>query len=253
MSDQKAIVAKVVPVVPVVNGRMVANDLEGVRLIAHVLFTSRLLPSSIDSPEKAFVLCNAANELGIGYTEAITGIGVISGRPVLHSRLPMSLAIRTGQFAGLSVDWSGAADKLACKVTVKRRFPNVPDLMEFVGEFSMADAQRANLLNKEVWKTYPKDMLLARAKSRALGLGFADALGGMGIVQPEDEDRAFAPTTRVVVNEAGPAAATADAIDALSDGEPLPLPDGPPERAGNDFGREMAAAMDSPPPEKSRR
>lgn len=217
-------IQKAKPQVAIVGGRMMASDIEGVWRIAQAMFESGLMPNGVKSPAAAFVMCNAANELGIGFTEAITGIGVINGRPVLHSRLPMSLALRTGQFGGMDVEWTGKGDTTGCKVTVKRNTPG--GVLEFVGEFSMDDAKRAGLLGKDVWKSYPKDMLLARAKSRALGNGFADALGGMGIAQPDDEDKIFA--RRVVVNEAGPAAATGDAIDALGDEND---PGAPPEGA----------------------
>jgi hypothetical protein len=253
MADIKAIV-------PVEGGRLMPKDIEGIWRVGQMLLGSGLLPRDIKSPEAAAVFVNAAMELQIPFTAAITGIAIVNGRPLLHSKLPLALAMKTGQFRGLEEEWTGLAPDgsltpaAVCTVIVRRQVGD--QVLEFVGRFGMADAKQAGLAGKGVHGPYPKDMLYARASSRALSRGFADALCGMGVVQPEDEDRVFAP--RRVENEALAAGAGTAAIDAIPDDE---QPQGaagsaevrPPQPAApspDDFAVEIAAEMDKAPAKK---
>ena len=47
------------------------------------------------------------------------------------------------------------------------------------GRFSMADAKRAGLASKDVWKSYPRRMLQMRARGFALRDAFPDVLRGL--------------------------------------------------------------------------
>jgi hypothetical protein len=248
--------------IPIINGRLEPQSLGGMVRIADMLMLSGMM-STVKNREQALVLVVAACELKLSYIDTLTGLAIVNGKPMLHSRLPMALAIRTGQFNGVDVKFDGVGDGLTCFVTVRRRYAD-GTVCAFDGEFSMADAKKAGLMAKDNWQKYPRDMLKARAMSRALGMGFADAFGGMGTVQPDDEEAVFnAGTRRAVVNEAATSDAAA-AIDAIGEmdagrnrddnahpethaegpGRSETTPDAPPPARDDDFAAEMAGQMD---------
>jgi hypothetical protein len=210
--------------VPIESGRLAPRDIEGLWRVGQMLLGSGLLPQGVRTPEAAAVLVNAAMELGIPFTAAITGISIVNGRPLLHSKLPLALAIKTGQFRGMEERWEGlgpdgsVTDRSVCTVTVRRQVGD--QVLSFSGSFGVADAKRAGLAGKGTHALYPKDMLFHRAKSRAIERAFPDALCGLGVVQPEDEERVFAP--RRVTNEALQPAASTSAIDAIDLAETSP-------------------------------
>lgn len=181
--------------VPITNGKLVPSDLEGIVRVSDMYLQSGLLPGGIKTIQAACVWANAVLELGIGFTAGLTGIAVVNGRPLLHSKLPLALAMKTGQFRGLTEEWTGLApdgsltESSVCKVTVKRQVGD--EVLSFVGSFGVADRKAAGLAGKGTHAQYPKDMIFHRAKSRALERGFPDALCGMGVVAIEDEDTAF--------------------------------------------------------------
>jgi hypothetical protein len=84
------------------------------------------------------------------------------------------------------------------------------------GVFSMADAKQAELLTKRNWRNYPADMLLNRARARALSTTFPDALLGMGI--DTDGDFFDGDRPRHVRNDAPPPPSrAASLIDSIPD------------------------------------
>lgn len=226
MADEKSLSGPI----PVVHGVLAPRHANDIATLAKTLYESRLL--KVDSPQAAFVLVACAAELKLTLTEMLTGVCVFNGKPLLYGKLPLSLAMRNPAFRGMEEAWTGLApdgsltDASVCRVVVKREIGGT--VMEFAGTFGVADAKKAGLWGKGTYNQYPRDLLFHRAKSRALERGFADSMGGMGVVQPDDEERI---NTRVVVNEA-PAPSTS-AIDAIPD-EPAP----------DTFVAEIGAAME---------
>lgn len=237
--------------IPVVNGVLAPRHANDIATMAKTLYESRLI--KVDSPQAAFVLVACAAELKLTLTEMLTGVCVFNGKPLLYGKLPLSLAMRNPGFRGIAETWTGLApdgsltDAAVCKVVVKREVGG--NVLEFTGMFGVADAKKAGLWGKGTYNLYPKDMIFHRAKSRALERGFADSMGGMGVIQPEDEEAALRP--RVVVNEAAPAASTS-AIDAIPDetptgaGEQAAPPVSPAPVAADKFAAEMAVEMEKP-------
>jgi hypothetical protein len=88
-----------------------------------------------------------------------------------------ALAVRHPDFAGINVEYAGEGDRLVCKCTIKRMVKGVADT--YVASFGIEDAKQAGLLGKDVWKSYTKDMLRNRARSRAIRFLFPDALCGL--------------------------------------------------------------------------
>jgi hypothetical protein len=116
-------------------------------------------------------------EMGLGPMTALRGIDVIEGRPSLTSEM---LAARIFA-AGHRIEWRHVADD---KVTV--RIERGDGLSEAETTWTMHDARRAGLANKQNWVRYPRAMLRARALSECAQLACPDVALGLDVVASVD-------------------------------------------------------------------
>lgn len=145
---------------------------------------SGLLPKGIDTPAKAFVIIQKGAELGFSAMASMEFIYPVNGRP----RLAPAGALAKVKAAGLLADYDerveGEGEEMRAIVTSLRKGTQRP----VVTTFTWADAKRASLTHKENWKTYPKRMLLARARGFNLQDNFPDLLGGLQVRETYDLD-----------------------------------------------------------------
>src|SRR4051812_30875745 len=66
---------------------------EVMRQQATALVASRLLPRSVDTPEKAIAIIQTGRELGIGPMQALRAIHVIEGKPTMSAELMAGLVL----------------------------------------------------------------------------------------------------------------------------------------------------------------
>lgn len=127
---------------------------------------------------QAIVKILAGRELGIGPMAAMQGINIISGRTTASAGLIASLIKRSSKYNYKVVEMS---DK---RVTIE-----FFEEKEKVGNssFTIEDAKIANLLAKDVWKKYPKNMLFARAISNGARWYCPDIFSGSVYVPEELE------------------------------------------------------------------
>jgi hypothetical protein len=137
--------------------------------MAQTLAQSGLLPNDINSPEKAFAIMAAGAELGIGPMTALRSIVMVKGKVTLSSELMLRLAVNNG----VTFRWDETTTERA-ELTLMR-----PGFDPFTSAFSMDDAKRAQLAGRGPWKTYPANMLRARAISNAVRAYCPDLLTGV--------------------------------------------------------------------------
>ncbi len=118
---------------------------------------------------QAIVKILAGREMGIGPSAAMAGIYIIDGKTVLSAGLIAS-AIKRSERYDFRVK---ALTPQACTITFLERG-------EVVGEsaFTLEDAQAAGLANKPVWKSYPRNLLFARALTNGARWYCAGVFGG---------------------------------------------------------------------------
>lgn len=166
----------------------VAKTFEDQQRLARMYKESKVLPERFNSDAMIITALHFASEHFPGKEmTALRNIAVINGTPSLFGDLPLAMVQRSPEFAMIDERFNpedGNIDddkfQAVCKVT--RVKPGGHELI-VTRCFSVADAKRAQLWGKNVWKAYPKRMLQMRARSWALKDCFADVLMGIAIVE----------------------------------------------------------------------
>lgn len=145
-------------------------------------------PRDIDTAEKVFLALQNGLELGLTPMAALQNSMVVNNRVTLFGELVEGMVRAHPEFVDMKVEYSGDGEEYKCAVTIERK-GQTPR----VGEFSIADARKAELLTdprkKDTWQKYTKDMLFWRAFSRAKRI-FSDRL--KGVVMPHEAEEAAA-------------------------------------------------------------
>lgn len=147
---------------------------EQMRTFAAHLVKTGFLPRAVDTPEKAVAIMLTGRELGLPPMRALRSIHIIQGKPTLAAELMLALFKAKG---GRS-QFRESTDRSA---TLWLRHPNGDEHEE---TFTIEDAERARLLNKDGWKNYPRAMLRARVISAGLRAVAPDVIGG--VYDPEE-------------------------------------------------------------------
>ncbi len=148
-------------------------------LMAKQIAESGLAPQGLKTPQQVFVALQWGHELGLSPMVAVSNISVINGKPTLSADIMFAIVRSHHEYAGCS--WKKNDDHNAC-VEIRRKTGEY--IETYIGYFSIPDAQKAGLMQKDVWKKYPSRMLKHRALSYACRDAFPDALAG--IYTPEE-------------------------------------------------------------------
>jgi len=177
--------------IEVVNGMATPKTLDEQLQFANWAVTSKLLPYQIDTPSKAWLVMQRGAELGMVGLAAFDFLYVVKGRVRMTPDCVKAKALASGLLEDMREEVGGTGDQMKARVTLKRRGLPTP----VVGEFSVEDAKTAGLWGKtgkdgkpSGWVTYPKRMLLARARGFAFGDAFKDLTGGLQVREVFDLD-----------------------------------------------------------------
>jgi hypothetical protein len=107
-----------VPALPRASGMLdVVRHLGDIYHLGEMLVRSRMIPSSINSPEAAAAIIMKGHELGIGPMQAFDSISVIQGKPTISPQLMLALIERSGLLEDMQVE----ENPDSCRITMKRR------------------------------------------------------------------------------------------------------------------------------------
>lgn len=164
------------------------NTFEDVAAFAERLHNSSMCPKSYKESKSGVddiviaILMGKELRPPLSPMMAVQSIAVVNGRPTLWGEAVPGICIASGQvedckewFEGDEQD-AGGAFTAVCEVTRKGFSPRQ-------GRFSRADVQKAGL--KSVHLSYPRDMLMWRARHRAWHGVFPDILRGLGTAEIE--------------------------------------------------------------------
>lgn len=143
-------------------------DFAGLMRLCEELVATHFLPRAVDTAGKAAALILTGREMGLGPMASIRSLAIVEGKPVLAADLQLGIFKRAG---GQAV-WQRLDDQGA---VLWLRHPNGDEHTE---TFTVADAERAGLVDKDNWKKYPKAMYRSRAITAGLkSIGFEPLAG----------------------------------------------------------------------------
>jgi hypothetical protein len=147
---------------------------------AKILAYSNLVPLAYaGKPEAVFAVIQYGKELGVGPMVALQNIAFINGRPSMGSELRSAVAHKHPEFAGMKITEATAKK---CRVEVYRKFKVTEEIVTFVGEFTIQEAEQAGLYPgkpESAWAKWTRRMLFHRACAFAMQDAFPDVDTGM--------------------------------------------------------------------------
>lgn len=178
-------------------GLLVGTDLAEQYSVAEMYVKSGIMPKSFDSAPKIIVGMQYARELGLQPLTAMRQMCVINGAPSLWGDLPLALVRKSGRLEYIKeyrfdIDGKEISPKnqniksevFGCSCIIKSK----DEPTEIERWFTLDDAQKAGLINREVWKKYTATMLKYRARTEALKDGFGDILNGVSVAEYDFND-----------------------------------------------------------------
>lgn len=206
--------------------RLTRDDVAIMRWVAQNMIESKMLPASIDKPEKAIAILMMARELNVPDWQAVNQINVIHGKPTVSPQLMIALIERSGLLEDMIVE-SGEG---FCSVTMKR-FGRTAHKETF----TMEHAKKMGLAGKHNWKVQPETMLKWRAVSACARVSFPHVISGLYTpeeINPDlvvDSDGKIEVTASTYVPQEEKASTSTEAIEAEEAKDPkileLPKPE----------------------------
>ena len=182
--------------------------------MANIMLASGMMPKNFGRVEEVFVAVQMGAEAGLSPMQAVQNIAVINGKPSLYGDGALGVVWASGLMEDFREEPILDGDEVVgYRCTAKRKGSETP----ISREFTIADAERAGLLNKRgPWQEYRARMFQMRARAWTLRDGFADALKGL-CIREEIEDIKDAEA-RVVENTARSTEELKQELDAVLDG-----------------------------------
>jgi hypothetical protein len=133
--------------------------------------------SDVKSEAQAIVKVMAGAELGIPPFASMSGIHIVQGKPVLGSNVIATLVKNDPRY---NYHIRQQTDEACILEWFEHGAP------QGQSTFTIQEAQRAGLTSKNNWKTYPSDMLFARAISRGARRFAPGIFGGAPVYTPDE-------------------------------------------------------------------
>ena len=148
--------------------------------LSNKLAESTIIPGPLrKKPADVLVTLMTGRELGLGVMQSLRGIYVIDGKGVASADLIVGLVKRNAACRFFRLVES--TDEIATYETQREGEPE-PTKMSFTIE----QARKANLGNKQNWKNYPAAMLRARCSAALARAVYPDL--AMGIYDPDEAE-----------------------------------------------------------------
>jgi hypothetical protein len=222
--------------------------------LALTIHETEMVPQGFrNHPDKVMAAMMRGHEMGLGPMQSLDSFNVIQGKVGLSAEAMRALILGAGHDIILEERDDGQAVIASCH---RKQWP-ADRWASYV--YSLDDAKRAGLLEKDSWKKNTRAMLDARATSGAGRRYFADVLAGMSYTPEEIRDfsgpdqevsTSPAPTTPPAV-ESAVAGQSADPTPAEPEATAQPSAEPPaakPKRARGATKKAAAEAEPAPSP-----
>lgn len=198
----------------------IASQIDQLRGLGETLVKSGLLPASIKTAEAAVVIILKGRELGIPPMEALNSINVIQGKPTVSPQLMLALIYRSGQGSIQIIERSDVR-------SVVRAYRKGLPPQDFT--FTLDDARRLGLAEKDNYRKQPAVMLQWRNVAAAARAVFPDIISGLYLPEEMGAEVAVDDEGNMTILEASPTptapqATPAEALDDLALEPPITEP-----------------------------
>ena len=153
-------------------------ELDTLFRLAKALAMSGLFKDAKDASQ-ALAKILVARDLGLSPTEGLMGIHIVEGKPELSANLQASFVKRAPGYDYRIVEHTDEV----CEISYTHEGKEIGR-----SRFSMDDARRAGLANRGPWKSYPRNMLFARAMSNGVAFHCPGVTGGMRVYHEGEID-----------------------------------------------------------------
>jgi hypothetical protein len=172
--------------------------------LGKVLAASGFFPDA-KTEAAAAVKVIAGLEMGFGSIASMSGIHIIDQKPVLGANLLAAQVKRSGKYDYRERHLDN--ERCSLEFFQRVRLPDGKPGWESLGlsTFTWDDAVRAQVTGKKNWKTYPRNMLFARALSNGVTFYCPDLLAGAPVYTPEELDVAIDENVGEVIADIPPA------------------------------------------------
>lgn len=170
------------PVAAVNTKGICIENLDTMWWMANRVISSNLCPKDCKSPEDVLIRMQCGMSAGLNWMQSLQFVSNVNGRPAIWGPPVRGLMMSSGVLKSFTDGFIGddqSKDDFAAWVEAERK--DLPGVHRV--EFSVADARRAGLASKDVYKSYLKDMLMYRATGRLANRWFADVLGGLFVAE----------------------------------------------------------------------
>jgi hypothetical protein len=200
------------------------NNLKQITFIGKMMAQSGMFSDVNKDPAKAVVKIIAGQEMGIPPVEAMRGLDIIQGEIAIGAGLMAAKIKGSAKYDYKVRQW----DDEGCKLEFFERNEETGKLeSQGFSEFSRKDATAAGLINKDMYKKFPRNMFFSRAMSNGQSIYCADIFQvGTIYTREELDDKAepeadgSEPPAAALPAQAAPVPAVADAPDNHTDKEP---------------------------------
>lgn len=157
----------------------VTSDLAAAMKFSDLMSKTQFIPKAfIGKPADVLACIMFGQEIGLPPMASLQNIAVINGTPSIYGDGMLAIVKTHPDFVNIKEVYSEENESYTCYV--KRK-----DQSEVIQVFSKKDAIQASLWGKTgPWTSYPKRMLMFRARSWALRDAFPDVL--KGLIQAEE-------------------------------------------------------------------
>lgn len=162
------------------NNIEIIDGLKQTMEIGQVFFESAMFPD-VKTQAQAVVKILAGKEIGLSAFESMNAFYIVNGKLALTANAMATIVKKGGKY-----DYS--VEKLDDQECVLSFFVLNGEKRELGKSiFTFKDAAKAGLVNKDVWKNYPRNMLFARALANGVRWYCPDASRGYYTAEEVDD------------------------------------------------------------------
>jgi hypothetical protein len=245
---------------PPATGRYVADWLLDPAELAQRIGGTDFVPTALrNNPAAITAALLYGEEVGLaGPMTSLARIAVINGTPTLYAEAQRALILHAGHDL-----WIDELTVSRCTVAGRRKDSDQISRVTW----TMDDARRAGLAGKQPWRTYPRQMLLARASAELARAVFPDAIGGLAATEELEDSPELAdangatepkPTRRrrranVSTTETAQPPAPTHSPEEAPASEPPPTAEGDIDDLAREFDAQLVEAEPAPITDAQRR